>query len=358
MTAVQANYFDGEIAHDRIVTVELTPTGLAFSLADGRQKAWTFGGLRAVDPPSPGHPLRLSHDSDMGARLSLPEGAFVNELVARVPHLKGALNPRRAMRIGGMAAASLAAVAAAIYLLFTFAPEKLAFLMPDEWRSRLGEATERTFVAEARRCTNSDGQAALDRLAARIREGNPDLPGFSLHVYNIPVVNAFALPGGHVVIFRELLSRADAPDEVAGVLAHELGHVAKRHAEAQLIRSLGMELLLSLATGGGSGGDSFGSFAGLLAILSYSRSAEAEADAFGLQTLANADIDPLGLKRFFDKIAKEEAGSWQGPFGKIGNMMSTHPVTADRMAAIEPLSGPVRPVLTDADWRALKAICR
>ena len=357
MPAVPARYFDGEFAVEREVMVELAHDGLILVLPGGERKSWSFRGLRAVDPPVPGHSLRLAHDSATGARLGIRSDAFNADLLRCAPHLRGGINPNRLMRTGEIIAASVVAVAGIIYLLFSFAPQKLAFVMPDSWRTRLGESVEKSFVAEAKTCTNAPGQTALDRLAARMREGNPGLPPFSLRVYDIPVLNAFALPGGRIVIFRELINRANTADEVAGVLAHELGHISMRHAEAQLIRTVGLQLLLSMASGGGTGGDNLGSFAGLLAILSYSRGAETDADAFGQQTLSNAEIDPLGLKRFFEMVAKEQGEPLKGVFGRIGNMMSTHPVTNERIEAIKPLPGPSRPVLSDADWKALKEIC-
>jgi predicted Zn-dependent protease len=183
------------------------------------------------------------------------------------------------------------------------------------------------------------------------------MPSVSIRIYDIPVMNAFALPGERIVIMRELIARAEAPEEVAGVLAHELGHVAGRHAEAQLIRATGLQLLFSAATGGG--GDTITTAAGLAAILRYSRAAEREADAYALATLRAAAIDPLGLKRFFERIRKEEGARPTGAFGNIGSIFSTHPGTDDRIKAIGPLPNGIipRPVLSDAEWQALKKIC-
>ncbi len=358
MAPIRAILFDGRSARERAALISVTPTGVAVSVEELDQPLqWSYAGLRAISPPAPGFPLRLSHDSAPGMRLTISDQTLITDLLRLAPHLRHGLNPHRLVRFFAMAAGSLAAVAAVIYLLFTIAPQQLAFVVPDAWRTRLGDQVEKSFVAGARECTAAEGRASLERMAARLREGNPALTPFSLRVYDIPVTNAFALPGGRIVIFRQLIERAGAPDELAGVLAHEIGHISHRHAEAQLIRTVGVQLLISLATGGGSGGDTLGSFAGLLAILSYSRAAEIEADSFGRELLVKAGIDPLGLKRFFETIAREEGTPLKGVFGRIGNMMSTHPVTRDRIEAITPAGGPTRLVLAAADWQALRNIC-
>jgi predicted Zn-dependent protease len=166
------------------------------------------------------------------------------------------------------------------------------------------------------------------------------------------------MPGGRIIITRDLLERAEAPEEVAGVLAHELGHVAHRHSEAQLIRSIGLQLLLSAVTGGSS--DTLGSVAGLAAILRYTRAAEREADAYANAILQKAAIDPMGLKRFFERLREQEGASAAGVWGRLGNVLATHPGTEERIELIKPLPEGVaaRPVLSEAQWRELKRICR
>lgn len=358
MVSCRAILFDGKTAQDHSVIVELKDRSLVVSRADGTQKQeWFLSFLKPVLPFRKESGLRLSNEKSIGARLTLPPGDFVDQLLFAAPHLKGGFSFSRFARAALTAVAIIGGVAAAIYGLFSFAPEKLAFLMPDSWRLTLGQHVEKAFVESAHECASAAGSEALAHLTTRIAEGNSDIPDFSLRVYDIPVVNAFALPGGRIVLFRELINRASAPDEVAGVLSHEIGHVAMRHPEAQFIRSIGIQLALSLATGGGTGSSTFGNLAGLLAILSYSRAAETDADAYGLRILSQAAIDPTGLKRFFETVARDEGKSVPGPLGKIGNILSTHPVTAERIERIEPLSIPPRPVLSDSDWQALKDIC-
>lgn len=354
----QAVYFDGATASDHDVTVAMVPGCLAFSGSGTAPQNWPFASLTCIEPPQAGHPFRIANGDQPGARLVIRDDGFVAAMIAEAPHLRGGVAPRHVAKVAGWIAGGLATVAALGYLTLQVAPQQLAMVMPDTWRQRIGQQIETSFVEGAKRCEAAAGTAALEHLTARLAEGAAATPPVAIRIYDIPVTNAFALPGARIVVMGELLAKAETPEEVAGVLAHELGHVAGRHAEAQLIRATGLQLLFSAATGGG-GGDTIGTAAGLATILQYSREAERQADAFAQATLEAAAIDPLGLKRFFERILKDEGQSEGGVFGKIGSIFSTHPGTGERIATIRPLPDGVmaRQVLSDEEWRALKKIC-
>jgi len=272
--------------------------------------------------------------------------------------LAGGLNVRKASRWAAIAATCGLLAVGFLYLILSYAPQTLAFMVPESWRDTLGDQVEGTLASGAKLCGTSTNNTALADLASRIAQGDPDAPLFQLKVYDIDIINAFALPGARIVITKKLIDTAETPEEVAGVLAHELGHVYHRHAEAQMVRAMGIELLVKIASGGG---DTVSGLAGLLAILRYSRDAEREADSFALQQLAKEAIDPLGLKRFLERIMRLEGdqGSSGGFFGTVSDMMSTHPVTKERIDAIKPLPEGTtpRPVLSDPDWKSLKKLC-
>jgi beta-barrel assembly-enhancing protease len=355
MTA--AVYFDGQIAADQPVTATIGADALRFEGPQTPVQSWTYSELSAIERHHAGHAFRITHAGQPGARLVLRDDAFTAELLGRAPHLKGGLSLRGAGRIAAWVAGVLLAVMAAGYLVLQLAPQKLAFVLPDSWRERVGAQVETSLTGGAKLCTGEAGMAAVSAMTARLTEGTPDLPPLSIRVYDVPVMNAFAMPGERIVITAELIRRAARPEQVAGVLAHELGHVAMRHSEAQLVRVTGLQILVSIVTGGGS--DTIGSMAGLAAILSYSREAEAEADDFAIAAMTASAIDTTGLREFFELILKEEGKPSTGPFSKIGSVLNTHPGTEDRIKKIHPLpDGTVaRPVMTDDQWQALKRIC-
>src|ERR1700690_3836458 len=137
-------------------------------------------------------------------------------------------------------------------------------------------------------------------------------------------INAFAVPGGYVVVNSGLIKAADSAEEVAGVLAHEVQHVEQRHTLKNLIQSLGWRALLSLALGDVSGGV-VASAAANLGELKFSRDLESAADLGGLAALRKAGIAPTGMLSFFTKLADGNAV----PF------LSTHPASAQRLQALQ-----------------------
>lgn len=349
--------FDGEVAADRPVTIALEHGGVRFSGPGTSEQFWSLTKLRAIEPPQAGRPLRLTAEGHDGARLVIGDENFKSALAQAAPHISGGFNARRMVYQARWFVTGGASLAVVLYLVLQLGPQTLARLLPDTWRDRVGQQIEASLTGGARQCTAAGGVAALSALAARLAEGNPGLLAMSINIYDMKVMNAFAMPGNRIVITGELIAKASSPDEVAGVLAHEMGHVVLRHSEAQLVRATGLEVLISLFAGGG--GDTIGSIAGVATILQYSRGAEAEADAFALSTLAAAEVDPLGLKHFFELVLKEEGKSSGGTLGKIGSLIATHPGTEGRIKNIAPLPPGItpRPALSAEQWQALKRIC-
>jgi Zn-dependent protease with chaperone function len=165
-------------------------------------------------------------------------------------------------------------------------------------------------------------------------------PGIEYHfnVVNTADVNAFAVPGGFVYVNRGLLEKADNESEVAGVLAHEIGHVVGRHSTRQLSKQLltvGILTAASVAAGVKSdtaaqliqqGGGAFAFFT----FMKYSRNMEREADLLGAHALYEAGYDPNSMLTFFEKLRQI---SGHDP-GKFETFLSTHPSPAERIENI------------------------
>jgi predicted Zn-dependent protease len=150
---------------------------------------------------------------------------------------------------------------------------------------------------------------------------------YRFHVANDAAINAFAVPGGIVVVNTGLINATRRPEELAGVLAHEVQHIEQRHSLQAMIKDLGLRGLWMMLTGDlGSG--LAGRAALELTSLSFSRDAEAEADAKGFDELVEAGIDPSGMGDFFTTMSKQEGSLAPPP------LMSTHPASGDREAAM------------------------
>ncbi len=255
-------------------------------------------------------------------------------------------------------AGGIAALTGAAYFTISFAPQQFARFLPDAWTQKMGDQLEVELVRSARSCATTAGNAALSALVARLTQGDPDLPPLGIRVYDIPVMNAWTLPGGRIVVTRGLIAKADSPNEIAGVLAHEMGHATHHDPEAQLVRVTGAQILLGVLSAV-AGNSNATSMLGVAAIMQTSQDAERAADAYAVTTLTGAEINPLGLKTFFEKVLAEEGRAPGGTFGKLNSLFSTHPGTAGRIKLITPWSDGKnqKSILTDAQWQDLKRVC-
>jgi predicted Zn-dependent protease len=170
-------------------------------------------------------------------------------------------------------------------------------------------------------------------------------------VLSDPSVNAFALPGGEVFVLTGLLEKAGSVEQLAGVLAHELGHVAHRHGMRVLAHRLGLGAALGLVFGG------FDQIVDALAVaatdlerLAFSREQERDADAFGIELLLRAGIDPRGLPEFFGQLEGYRLPDW----------LATHPAPSDRRQRILDLVAGRRPAspVSLPPLEALRAPCQ
>jgi predicted Zn-dependent protease len=164
--------------------------------------------------------------------------------------------------------------------------------------------------------------AMVREIGARLTRGSAY--AFEFHVVEDATVNAFAMPGGFIVVHTGLLALASSAEEVAGVLAHEVQHVERRHSLKAMAKSAGLMVTVGMV---------FGDLGGLVALgqdligLDFSRQAEAEADALGLDALVAAGIAPGGMRDFFRKMGEKE---------KLNlGWLSSHPASEDRFAAID-----------------------
>lgn len=180
---------------------------------------------------------------------------------------------------------------------------------------------------------------------------------FKLHVVESGVVNAFALPGGAMIVTTGLLESAPSADAVIGVMAHEISHVTQRHGMRGIVQKLGLWVLVSAVLGDVSGVIALVSEqAAGLASLGFSREMESEADREGVKLLARAGLDPAGLRAFFESRKKDEDADLPE---SVMRFLSTHPVTDDRLAQIDALlaelpAGGERKK-SDLDWTAFQA---
>ena len=365
MSRYPARYYDGLTARSRTVEVEIAATGLAiFDEAGPIIGSWPGEGVRLVERPREGEPVRLGL-AGTTARLIVDDPRIVEPLRQVAPHLlrRHRTSRRTVARIALWAVLAVASLAGIVLVLIPLMSAQLAAVTPDSAKYRLGRTVLVHLVdllpgprttSGGNYCANEDGLAALGRLVERLGADLEDRPTVHAVVVNFRMVNAFALPGGIMVFTRGLLDQAGSPEEIAGIAAHELGHLAHDHSTRALYRSFAVALLIGVLFGDLTGGTLAGGLAEWLVNTGYSREAERDADAFALERLKAAGIGTQGLADFFVRLEKKH-GNDSGP---LFGLLSTHPATAERLAHIRAAGLPgLRQAMGDEDWTSVRQTC-
>ncbi len=212
--------------------------------------------------------------------------------------------------------------------------ESLANKVPIEWEIEFGQKIFQNISSTEKILTNT---AAYDAQIQAIT--NALLPAlgrtplvFHFHVIEDTNLNAFAVPGGHVFILTGLLDAVKRPEQLAGVVAHEMAHATRRHSMRNGISSAGLWVIISAL---------FGDAKGITAVLAdgsqyligqkFSRDFEREADDTGWSYLIDANVDPRGMIEFFETMKAEQDKTAAGRMANTLSFLSTHPATDERM---------------------------
>lgn len=196
--------------------------------------------------------------------------------------------------------------------------------IPIEWEQKLGESAYRDVVAHQDIMNEGPAVAAVQEMTQRLTQHIPDNAyNFDITVVKSDVVNAFALPGGHVVVFTGLIKKAQSGEEVAGVLSHELNHVLQRHGLERIVKNVGLLTVVAIVIGDQQGLVGLMRQVGVeLLALKFGRAQETEADLTGLRLLHRANINPEGMITFFQRLSQKDEGRVE--------LLSTHPMSAAR----------------------------
>jgi predicted Zn-dependent protease len=254
------------------------------------------------------------------------------------------VSTRRAKLIGVFWIAAAAAAATA----FSGGLPLLAHTVPFSTEEKIAAAA--SFRPGGAPCANAAGEQALQKLVARLYPIEPGDEAIRVHVHAVhsPDVNAYAVLGGDIYVNQALIDQAASPEELAGVIAHEIEHVRHRHVLENLMVQAGGWGTVALVFGDAS---SVANLAQIMLSLQYTRGQERQADADGLKRLVQAQVSVKGFEDFFDRMRR------RGPRGP--DFLSDHPSDTTRAAlAAQYLGHPSRPVLSKGEWEALRDICQ
>jgi predicted Zn-dependent protease len=207
--------------------------------------------------------------------------------------------------------------------------------IPMEWEQKIGDREIEKLQKRGNLLDDSNSVAQLAALASPLIQVLPaGRRDWKFYIANDPAPNAFALPGGHVVVSTGLLEIADQPEELLGVLAHELAHQTKRHAMRRCLAAAGPVVIFGLFIHSNSGmGNLLAAGSGLMVYQGFSKDYEMEADATGWNYLVAANIDPRGMIRALQKLEASQGAP--GLRFLAPEAFQSHPATEKRIARLE-----------------------
>ena len=365
MTTGTGIFFDGMTSARREVVVEAAPDALRISATDGTLIAeWPYPGLVGLSAPN--DVLRLGRARNpVLARLDVRDAALAAKIDEYAHGIdRSGASERRARNkiIAWTFAATVSLILVAVVVLPALI-ERLAPLIPLSVEQRLGVAID----AQVRAMLNTGksdkpfecgdaaseqaGRAAFDKLIGRLEQA----AGLPIPIKSAVVrrseANAIALPGGRVFVFEGLIAKSNTPDELAGVIAHEIGHVAHRDGTRSILQAAGLSFLFGMLLGDFTGGGVVVIATRTVMQSAYSRDVENSADRYGVELMAKTGGEGRALGTILGRIAGDSDPGLA--------ILRDHPITKERIATINAIATPRRgpPLLDAAEWAALKRIC-
>lgn len=349
-SSFRATFLDGWTLAEQPVTVQVVAGALRI-LADGGRVlgTWDAAGLQS-DAMQEGGVLHVSHAKVPQETLVVRDPELEARVLAMCKHVTELPGGKKRSRFIAALLAGLILLGGSLYYGTPIAARFVAQRIPLEQERALGAQVE-AFLNFSR-CADSSAQEALEVLAKAL--AHDARQAYEVRLMDSQTPNAFALPGGIVVMTTGLLRKADDETEIAGVLAHEIEHITQRHVLAGFLRDAVLSAIWALT---------MGDYAGLLVIdpstayrvanLEFSRGDEQEADAGAVQRLHRAGLTHHGLSRFFERIAADHQDG-DGP-----EWLSTHPATASRIAKLKGIADVANParILSDDQLAALQHAC-
>lgn len=318
METTKALYHFNEEQQD--ATLQLLKDKLCISLNDGRKIFWYYEQVRRENV----YTFRYAEYPPQSLQVST--SVLADELEMRTKRSSKKANVGKIAPLAKVLLVFLAIILLAYFLLVPWIASALANRFPVSYEKTIGDqafqAMKSSFVIDEKR-------------TAYINDffGQMDVPSrynVQITVVKGDVVNAFALPGGHIVVYDKIIEGLQSYPELAALLAHEFTHVENRHTVRTMLRQFSSSVFLSLIMGDATAvGGVILNNAEELKSLSYSRSLEKEADENGARLLAERDIDCAGFVRLF-QLLKKESGTVQPT-----EWLSSHPDLNKRIGTIQ-----------------------
>ncbi len=363
-TEWQGHYLDGRTAARHPAMIRLYSSGLEVVTEGGLRLWWAYDEVRQTQGFYAGQPIRLERVRERPQVVQVSDPAFLTAL-HRVAGRRGEAFHRQMSSRRRASQALCAGLGLVVVTILTYLwgipglATVVAPYIPLAWEERLGEMVLEHVVASQARCADPERLRVIEDLVAILATHLQASPyAFRVLVVDDLRLNAFALPGGYIVLLRGLVAQTESAEELAGLVAHEMQHILLRHSARALLQHVPTGLLLAALSGDPWGASAAGfQLARLLGELRYSRCHEAEADAEGLRLLIAAGVDPAGMLDFFAKLQRSAQDT-----PALLSYLSTHPSPHDRheqlLALAKAMSLGTTMSFDHYDWHDMRRICQ
>ena len=365
--------FDGKSARKHPVDIELTPREIILKNPGHEPIHWLYPNLRwAANTTNPFYIEQGEINSEGMETLVVEDPDFYNSISKIAPDSFFAAG-KKAETNWKIYVAGLLVLIFSAYIFIKVVPAFLAGRIidriPVEWEVTLGQSILKMFPLEQK--PNQKILAVLQDTVALLEpsvEGNQPYD-LRIYIWSEKEVNALALPGGAMLISQGLLNEAESPEELAGVIAHEIQHVLLRHSTRGIICNLTQSMLLALFVGDVNATmEKVVNLVSTLETLGLSREMEVEADRKGMELILAANIDPHGMIRIFEKLTQNESSQEEEIKNKavsrkkdteFFSYFSTHPSSKNRLLNLEKQMKPHEnktwiPLFQNLNWNELK----
>ncbi len=370
--------YDGQSAGKTSVALGFNAKGLVLQPPQSKPLLWRYSSFRLKQGQSGKPPFHIEYP--VGQSVEHPMATLMVEHPGFLAPW-GNLHPKSlpwSMRPGNSTIqkvllwGGLICIPFLLLFLWRFAipaiADRVAMKVPETWEDHLGTEFYKAINFKEYETVDLERQKAIDTIVRRLLKAAPGQPyRIRVHMVKWNIVNAFALPGGTLVVFQGLLDKTETPEELAGVLAHEIQHVLLRHSTRNIIHHYSTSMLLSMVVG-----DSTQMMEAILTLansmegLRHTRTMEAEADKEGMTMMVAAGIDPKGMISIFERLSEEHSQIFrdEGDDSEASetekkalgwlDFFSDHPGWTDRLDSLHAIADkstvPPKPLLENFDW--------
>ncbi|HNQ91336.1 MAG TPA: M48 family metallopeptidase [Alphaproteobacteria bacterium] len=356
-------YTDGKTSSATVVFLRLYKQGIGiFEDKDCARPIdrWTYQDIKVNHDWTDGAGGSFEHKTKYGATLSIDNKALFTRMGTMLEEADRATY-LISTRITTLLALAVVALAVVFYgfPLLSKSSEQLAYVVPDSVENRIGKVAVEALDGEFRPCNDEISKKYLRTIIDRLLASHDDKTiKPDIHIYRTSMVNAFALPGQNMAVLTGFLEGAESEEEIAGVLAHELGHISNRDPLKYIIQAQGLNVVSSLSSSASAYGG-VAQMAVTLSELSYSREKEEAADLFAYNLLKKSGYSTNGLIAFLTH-AEEKSPKMLKPLQENLSFLSTHPKTQERIGRLkmdDAVKITYKPSLTPEQLKRLRNAC-